>query len=268
MFPRQSKQLHGLCEKIKGEIMNLLRREFQQVHVLLNDIPAWVLSMFTAGCIAMNLLANKSMDLNIDWIVADCGILVSWVSFFSMDIIVKRYGAKASIIVSIVALLMNLIFAFLFKIAASVQGAWGESFTVANPEIINTALNNTFAGTSYILFGSAVAFIVSVIVNSTLNEAIGKLSKKDNFITFALRSYVSTFIGQFVDNFTFALLVSINFFGWTIPQSIACACLGAVLELGMEAIFSPIGYRIVKKWDRDNVGQVYRKKYTNLEAIA
>lgn len=242
-----------------------LRREFQQVSVLLSDIPAWVLTLFTAGCIAMNLLANKSLNTGLDWLVADCGILVSWVSFFSMDIIVKRYGAKASIIISLMALAINLMFAGLFWAAARMPGAWGESFAAAESDVVNNALNNTFAGTSYILFGSAIAFIASVIVNSTINEAIGKMSKKDNFLTFVMRSYVSTFIGQFVDNFTFALFVSIRFFGWTIPQAIACATLGAVLELGMEAIFSPFGYKITKAWDKKNVGQKYRSTYTKLE---
>ena len=37
----------------------------------------------------------------------------------------------------------------------------------------------------------------------------------------------------------------------------ACALTGAVAELIMEIVFSPIGYRITKKWRADNVGKEY-----------
>jgi len=32
---------------------------------------------------------------------------------------------------------------------------------------------------------------------------------------------------------------------------------GAVIELVMEIIFSPIGYRISKKWSEDQIGKAY-----------
>ena len=81
--------------------------------------------------------------------------------------------------------------------------------------------------------------------NNFLNAGIGKLLKtQEGFGRFALRSYVSTFIGQFVDNLVFALLVSRVFFGWTMLQCFTCAVTGAVFELFFEALFSPLGYRI------------------------
>ena len=36
-----------------------------------------------------------------------------------------------------------------------------------------------------------------------------------------------------------------------------CAATGAVVELLCEVIFSPLGYRIVKKWKKDEVGKEY-----------
>lgn len=243
--------------------MERIRKEKQQINTLLNDIPAWVLTVFVAGCIGMNLLANKSIAIDSEWLALDCGITVSWTAFFAMDIIVKRYGAKASIIISVLALVINLTFSGIFWVASQIDGMWGESYAYESPDIINTALDNTFAGTWYIVFGSSVAFLLSAIVNSTLNEIIGKRLKKDNFIGFAFRSYVSTFIGQFVDNFVFALIVSMNFFGWKLIQCVCCAMTGAVMELILEAVFSPIGYKITKQWDRNNIGYSYRLKYTD-----
>jgi hypothetical protein len=36
-----------------------------------------------------------------------------------------------------------------------------------------------------------------------------------------------------------------------------CALTGAVAELIMEIAFSPIGYRITKRWKAENVGEEY-----------
>ena len=36
-----------------------------------------------------------------------------------------------------------------------------------------------------------------------------------------------------------------------------CALTGAVAELIMEILFSPIGYRITQKWHREAVGKDY-----------
>ena len=95
---------------------------------------------------------------------------------------------------------------------------------------------------------------------------IGKAFKKnpDGKTAFAVRSYLSTFIGQFIDNLIFAIIVFAVFapvfwdgFHWTIPQCLMCALTGAAAELFMEIVFSPLGYRITKKWKKDNVGQEY-----------
>ena len=67
------------------------------------------------------------------------------------------------------------------------------------------------------------------------------------FGAFALRSYVSTFIGQFADNLIFALIVSKLFFGWTLLQCFTCALTGAAAELLFEVVFSPLGYRISRR---------------------
>ena len=79
-----------------------------------------------------------------------------------------------------------------------------------------------------------------------------------------MRTYVSTFVGQFLDNFIFSLIVFTVFapifwdgFHWTVLQCATCALTGAVAELIMEVVFSPIGYRITKRWREDNVGREY-----------
>ena len=66
------------------------------------------------------------------------------------------------------------------------------------------------------------------------------------------------------DNFIFSIIVFVGFapifwdgFHWTVLQCTTCALTGAVAELIMEIAFSPIGYRLVKKWKANRVGREY-----------
>ena len=113
---------------------------------------------------------------------------------------------------------------------------------------VSTSMANSSRAKSPLILGSSVAFIASALLNNRLNEAIGKLLRNGTgFGVFALRSYASTFLGQFADNLIFALLVSRTFFGWTLVQCLTCALTGAVAELLFEVLFSPLGYRLSRR---------------------
>ena len=218
---------------------------------LLRTAPPLVVALMILSIVGMNLLANKSINTGVEWLALDCGILLSWMTFLSMDILTHCYGPRATNFLSVIALGVNLLMALVFFIASKIPGVWGESFVEGSEDIINGALNNTFAGTWYIILGSSIAFIASAIINNYLNFGIGRLLSgrkgKKGFGTFALRSYISTFIAQFSDNLIFALIVSKVFFGWTMLQCFTCALTGAVLELIFEIVFSPLGYRISRR---------------------
>lgn len=214
---------------------------------LLRTVPPLLLTLMVLSIVGMNLLANKSIHTGVDWLALDCGILLSWLTFLSMDVMTHCFGPKATSQLSFVALGLNLLMAGLFFLASRIPGVWGESFVEGSEAVINTALNNTFGGTWFIILGSSVAFVASALINNYLNYFIGKLKKGKGFGTFVLRSYVSTFVAQFADNLVFALLVSRLFFGWTLLQCFTCALTGAVLELVFEVVFSPLGYRLSRR---------------------
>ena len=46
-------------------------------------------------------------------------------------------------------------------------------------------------------------------------------------------------------------------FHWTVLQCAMCALTGAVAELIMEILFSPIGYRMTQRWKQQSVGREY-----------
>lgn len=229
--------------------------------MLLKNIPPIVTVLFIMSVFCMNLLANKSIDIPVGWLALDCGIIVSWFAFFTMDIITKHFGPKAATEVTVLAIAVNLFFCFLLFLGSIISGTWGESYVEGSEEVINGALNSTFGGTWYVVLGSTAAFLASAVVNNFTNFGIGKLFRRnpDGPCAFIMRSYVSTAIGQFTDNLIFALTVSHFFFGWTILQCVTCAVTGMLAELLCEGIFFYPGYMITRRWKKNCVGEEYFK---------
>lgn len=224
--------------------------------LLLQSIPTLLVVAYTVSVVVMNLAASKVI-FQLGDVAGTGGILLSWIPFLCMDTAVKRWGAKAAIMLNFLAAFIDLIVVGFFCIVVAIPGN-GQDYT---------AFNTTLGSVWFILLGSMTAFIISGVVNSLLNSAIGKIFKKnpDGKLAFFSRSYVSTFFGQFVDNFLFMFIVYFIFapkywgFGMTIATCIGTGIGGALLELLFEVVFSPIGYLIVKKWDKDNVGADWLK---------
>ena len=235
--------------------MNIIKREYEDYKILLRNIPSLVVSLFIVSVIVMNLLANKEL-FSTKYLALDCGFTVSWVSFLCMDMICKHFGGKQAAKISLLALFINLMVCLLFKLMSLTPGMWGEFYSTGLTEV-NDSRNSTFGGSWYIVLGSSTAMLVSAICNSIINTFIGKRLKKDNFVSFAIRSYISTGIAQFLDNLVFAVMVSYVFFGWTPLQVITCSLTGALAELLFEIVLSPVGYRVTKGWKAEKVGEEY-----------
>ncbi len=246
------------------KLQNRLAKNLTEFKILLRSIPATVVTLFAVSVICMNLLASKTL-LMLDWIALDGGILISWLSFMCMDIITKHFGPKASTLISIHAVMINLLTCLIFYIVSIIPSNADDY----------TAFDGIFGGTWFILLGSTVAFLASALVNNLLNYMIGRFfrTNPDGKLAFMSRSYISTFVAQYLDNFIFSVIVFYFFapifwdgFSWSILQCAMCALTGAVAELIMEIVFSPIGYKITKKWKRENIGKEYFE-YLKQEAV-
>lgn len=232
-----------------------VKREREETQILLRCIPATTVSLFVVSVVCMNLLANKTLFQN-TYLALDGGFLISWLSFMCMDMITKYFGPKASNRIAILASVINLLTCAIFYIVSIIPSNADDY----------TALDEIFGGTWFILLGSTIAFLVSAAINNFLNWTIGKAFRKnpDGKLAYATQAYVSTFVGQFFDNLIFSLIVFAGFapifwdgFHWTVLQCTTCALTGAVAELVMEILFSPIGFRLVTKWKQLKVGQEY-----------
>lgn len=237
---------------------NWIKKELNDFSVLLRNIPAVIMAMFVVAVIMMNLLANKTI-VQTDWIALDAGIVISWLSFMSMDVITKHFGPKASTKVSIFATFINLLVCGIFWVVSIIPSTADDY----------TAFNSIFGGTWFILLGSTIAFIASAFINNFLNWGIGQAFKKDpdGKLAYVTRTYISTATGQFFDNLIFSMIVFMGFapifwdgFSWTFIQCLMCSLTGAIIELIFEVIFSPIGYKITQRWKANGVGKEYIDK--------
>ena len=245
--------------------MNLIKREMEDYRILLRNIPSLVIALFIVSVIMMNLLANKEL-FSVKYLALDCGFVLSWVSFLCMDMICKRFGGKAAAKISILAITINILVCILLWLLSLSPGMWGQYYETGSMEV-NDALNATFGGAWYVVVGSSIAMLCGAITNSGINHTIAKNLKSKGYKAFALRSFTSTGLGQFVDNFVFATIVSVHFFGWTWTQVFFCSVTGAFMELLCEVVFSPVGYRVSENWEKDNVGEQYLD-YRNAKAKA
>lgn len=234
-----------------------LQNGWRDTRVLFRSIPSVVTALFTISVVTMNILANKTIYQS-EIIAVDGGILVSWLSFLCMDIVTKAFGPKAATKLSVFATGTNLLVCLIFYLVSIIP-----------TETDFSAFNTVVGGTWFILLSSTVAFLSSALVNNFLNWSIGRLFRRhpDGKLAYVTRSYVSTFIGQFFDNFVFAALTFMVFapifwdgFRWTPLQCFTCSLLGAGLELLMEVVFSPIGYYVLKQWEKDGVVEEYEAR--------
>lgn len=222
--------------------------------LLLRNVPALVTVAFVLSTVLMNLAASKII-FNVGNVAMTGGFLLSAMPFLCMDSVTKRFGARAAIMLNILSAAGNLFAVIFLQIVAMIP----------NTSQDYTAFNTIYSSTWFIVLCSTVAFVVSGIVNSLLNEAVGKMFKKhpNSAVAFFIRSYVSTFIGQAVDNFIFFgglyCIFAPIYWGMSYPvlTAVGTAIVGGFIELLVEVVFGPVALHIVRGWEKNNVGHEY-----------
>lgn len=221
--------------------------------VLLRSVPAFITSFFIVTTILMNLAASKII-FNACGVAVTGGFILSWAPFLAMDVVTKRFGARAAIMLNILSALGNLFAVIFLAIVAAIP----------TPGADYSQFNYIYGSVWFIVLCSTVAFVASGVVNSLINAVIGKLFKnKTSVAEFISRSFVSTFIGQAIDNFLFIggvyMIFAPIYWNTSLPfkTCIGTAIMGGLFELLAEVVISPIGYHTVKRWEKEHVGQEY-----------
>lgn len=227
--------------------------------LLLDNVPTMVTVVFILTTVLMNMMAAKII-FYVGGAPFTGGFLLSALPFLCMDTVTKRMGARASIMLNILSAAGNLFAVVMLAIVAAIPTADDYS-----------QFNYIFGAVWFIALSSTIAFIASGVVNSILNAAIGKLFKNGtSILEFMSRSYISTFIGQAIDNFLFIWLTYSVFapiFWKTTPLSvlscIGTATIGGAVELVAEIVLSPVAYRIVRRWEEAGTGEEYIAAHSN-----
>lgn len=255
--PRQKVIINKLGESI---MKNRIKFLFTQTKLLFKEVPALTTVCFVLSVVLMNLLANVSLVSN-DWVAVDAGIILSWVTFIVMDVLCRRFGATAANILSIFALTVNISVVLLFNIVR-----W---IALATPDLngwlavgTGSSFLDVVAGDWRVVVSSSIALLVAAFSQNALNIIIKKALKPQRPLkAFLVASYISTTIGQFIDNLVFGIFAHLVFTIWgfylNALQLIMFALVQAVIELVCEVIFSPLGYRIVKRWEEQGIGNAY-----------
>lgn len=236
----------------------------------LRSVPAMALALITVATVLMNVLANKSI-IELPWLIQDAGILMSWVGFLIGDLLVKNFGSKNAIRVNLTCLGISLFISGLLALVGVIPGTWSPAFGL-NPEssaLVNNAVNSVMGNVWYVILGSALASAVGLIINGiTQGCLLKRIEKKhgDRYWGFLVASAGSTIIGQIIDNIVFAALISVKFFGWTWMQVLVCSLTGAIFELIIELLFSPLTYKISKNWKKNHIGEYWMTEQGKLEA--
>lgn len=239
---------------------NRIRFLFTQTKLLFKEVPAVTTVCFVLSVVLMNLLANVSL-VNTSWLALDSGIILSWATFIVMDVVCRRFGSAAANILSVFAIFVNISVVLIFNIVR-----W---IALATPDLngwlavgTGSSFLDVMAGDWRVVLSSTIALLVAAFAQNGLNIMVKKAFKPEHPVkAFVAASYVSTAVGQFIDNLVFAIFAHMIFAIWgsylTVLQIVMFAATGALVELLCEIIFSPLGYKIVKRWEEQGVGEAY-----------
>ena len=239
------------------KLVKWLENEVKVSRVLFRNVPGLVMSLYLLSTVLMNLLASVAI-VNTSWLALDAGIFVSFAVFLLMDMVVKRFGAKAAIRITVLGFLVNIGTAVLFTIVAFIAEASGQFYPLAD-----------YATTTqwWIIGASAAAFLISGVLDAVVHHVILKAFKTDRegIVAHAASAWGSTFLGQFIDNLLFGLLFTfpasmIGLWGMTPMTLLALfgfALAGGVVELVCQVILTPWGYKVAESWRARKVGQEY-----------
>ena len=162
-----------------SKLKAFITKELTDYKILLRNIPSPTILFFTLSVVCANLMANKEF-INFKYLALDCGFVFSWIMFLCMDVICKRWGAKASVKISVFALLINLCVCVSFFMLSKTPGNWAEFYTHQN-ELINQTLNKTSQSNSQVAPKTEqIKTCVHVQPKNTFETTVAKIILSEN----------------------------------------------------------------------------------------
>ena len=142
-----------------------------------------LISTLCSSTILLNIYCMKVLSIR-NYIIGDCGLLISWIIFLSLNLITKNFGEKTAInvikIINFISIIISLINQFIVILPVPLD--YQEA---------NNSFSMIFSSSIRIIISSNIAYFLG---NITYIKIISHY--KDNIL--------SSFLSQIIDNFIFA----------------------------------------------------------------
>lgn len=178
-----------------------------------------------------NIITVKT--INVFGLIFTAADMLFPITYILNDIFTEVYGFKKAKLVIWLSFFCNLVMVTIFGVSIWLPA--DESFTLQNDFV------NILGSTPRILIASFISFLVGNFTNAMVLSKI-KIKTKGKYL--ALRTIVSTLIGEGLDTILF---VPIVFIGVLNVQEIFSLILNIyVLKVLVEVVLTPITYKVVK----------------------
>lgn len=198
------------------------------------EVMAYFMAVYCAFTVVQNLFEMKTLGTEA-FAFGGGGGLLSWATFMIIDISTELFGKKDTIKLYTFAGILNLFLVIVAQVIIALPGVYPEQ---------NEAFRLIFSNGVRTALSSFAAFWIGNYINMTvmlkMKEQAGE---NDSKLLLFVRAVLSTIVGQFVDNFTFATLafapIGISAFEMTWKHIFTSSCFGTFMETVNESIFVP-----------------------------
>lgn len=197
---------------------------------------------FVAVLLISNIASTKIVDFG--WFTFDGGTLLFPLSYIFGDILTEVYGYRRSRRVIWLgftcAFVMSLTFWIIGRLPAA--GDWGNQ----------AAYDAILGATPRIILASLIAYLSGEFSNSFVLAKL-KIFTKGKMLW--ARTIGSTVVGELVDSVLFILIA----FAGILPNSLLITLIisNYIFKTGIEVLFTPLTYKIVKFLKREEGADVY-----------
>lgn len=177
-----------------------------------------------------NIITIKT--INIVGLVFTAGDILFPITYILNDVFTEVYGYNKSRFVIWISFFCNLLMIIVFQITIALPSSEAFEF--------QSDLENILGNTPRVLLASFISFLVGNFANAI---ALSKIKVKTNGKYLALRTIVSTLIGEGLDTIIF---VPIVFFGTLDIKTMLFLMFDMyILKVLIEVVFTPITYKVV-----------------------
>jgi len=205
------------------------KRELKKYEVMM-----YFMAIYAVFTVVQNLFEMKTLGTEA-FAFGGGGGLLSWATFMIIDISTELFGKKDTIKLYTFAGIINLFIVTLAQVIIALPGVYPEQ---------NEAFRLIFSNGVRTAFASFAAFWVGNYINMTVMIKMKDMcGEKDSKFLLFVRAVLSTVVGQFIDNFTFASLafapIGLSAFEMEWKHIFTSSCFGTFMETVNESIFVP-----------------------------